>query len=54
MPAAPRTDPYTKHYLIRLLPRVEREVGDWNTGGESEDGGDDVEQDGASAFVIQL
>ena len=24
MPAAPRTDPYVRNYLIRLLPRVQR------------------------------
>ena len=27
MPAAPRTDPYVKNSLIRLLPLVERETG---------------------------
>ena len=26
MPAAPRTDPYMKDYLIRLLPLVGREI----------------------------
>ena len=26
MPAAPRTDPYVKNYLIRLLPLVGREI----------------------------
>ena len=28
MRATPRTDPYMKSYLIRFLPRVERETAD--------------------------
>ena len=50
MLTAPRTDPYVKNYLIRLLPLVDRETAHWDMDVGCEAwGGDDAQANACGA-----